>query len=94
MPVAHRLAIKVVPGASRSGIAGWLGDELKIRVSAPPDRGKANLEVQTLLAAALNLRIDQVTIVSGHTRPRKIVALTGIDREAITRVFGHPSGEA
>lgn len=34
-----RLKVKVVPGASRPGVAGWLGDALKIRVAAPRRRG-------------------------------------------------------
>ena len=39
------LEVKVVPGASRSEVTGWLGDSLKIRVAAPPERGKANAAV-------------------------------------------------
>ena len=33
-----RLAIKVVPKASRDSVAGWLGDALKVCVTAPPER--------------------------------------------------------
>jgi hypothetical protein len=34
-----RLTVKVVPGSSRDGIVGWLGDALKIKVTAPPREG-------------------------------------------------------
>lgn len=75
-----RLTIKVVPGSSRNGIAGWLGDTLKVRVSAPSERGKANAAVRSLLAEAIGVAIEQVRIVAGATSPRKTVEFTGLSR--------------
>src|ERR1051325_9653356 len=60
-----RLALKVVPGSSKNAIAGWLGDTLKVRVSAAPERGKANDAVEALIADALRLPADRVRIVAG-----------------------------
>ena len=57
MPI--RLSEKVVPRASRNGIAGWLGDELKIRVSAPPEKGEANKAVEDVLAKVLGISAIQ-----------------------------------
>ena len=85
-----RLAIKVVPGASRSAISGWLGEELKIRVAAPPEKGKANREIIRLLGAALKLPAAQLSIVAGQTSPRKTVKLEGIDQAGLERVLGRP----
>lgn len=42
-----RLAVKVVPGSSRDQIVGRLGDALKIKVTAPAEKGKANTAVVT-----------------------------------------------
>jgi uncharacterized protein (TIGR00251 family) len=73
-----RLELKVVPGATRAGIAGWLGDKLKIRVSAPPERGKANAAVVELLAGALGIPGERVRIVAGASSARKVVEIAGL----------------
>jgi hypothetical protein len=73
-----RLPIKVVPGSSRNCIAGWLGEVLRVRVMAPPERGKANTAVEKVIAKALGVPNDTVNIVKGPTSPRKIVEITGL----------------
>lgn len=73
-----RLALKVVPGSSREGIAGWLGDALKLRVRAPAERGRANAAVEALLADALGVSATQVRIVAGHGAARKTVEIVGL----------------
>ena len=78
-----RIALKVVPGASRSGIAGWLGDSLKVRVAAPAEGGRANAAVVALLATSLNVPRDQVTIISGHASPRKILEISTLSRAEV-----------
>ena len=83
-----RLAVKVVPGASQSRIAGWLGKELKIRVSAPPEKGKANKQVKVLLANATGLTGKQVRIIAGHTSTHKLVEPAGINSACIGRLSG------
>jgi uncharacterized protein (TIGR00251 family) len=83
-----QLKVKVVPGSSRDQIVGWLGDALKIKVTAPPEKGKANEAVIDLLAEALGVSSDDIEVVSGHSSPSKIVAITGMDDEAIKKAFG------
>ena len=89
-PQAVRLKVKVVPGSSRDEIVGWLGDALKIKVMAPPERGKANEAVVELLAAALGISTDDIKVVSGHTSPSKVFAIGGIDDEGIKTALGWP----
>jgi len=48
-----RLSLKVVPGSSRDEIVGWLGDSLKVKVKAPPDKGRANEAVVGMDEAAI-----------------------------------------
>lgn len=77
------LRLKVVPGASRSQVAGLLGDRLKVRVAAPPEAGKANAAVLALLANALGVKASSLSIESGGTNPEKVVRVTGADAASV-----------
>ena len=61
------------PGARRSELVGRLGDAWKLRVSAPPERGRANDEVVVLLAAELGLARSEIRVVAGKTAREKVV---------------------
>ncbi len=78
-----RLQIKVVPGSSRDGIAGWLGKTLKVRVSAPAERGKANAAAEKTVAEALGVPVACARIVRGTTSARKVVEISGLSRSEI-----------
>jgi len=69
------LKLKVVPGASRSEVVGPIGDRLKVRVAASPERGRANRAVLELLRAWLGAR--DVRIVAGSGSAEKIVRVSG-----------------
>ena len=83
--VRVRLPLKVVAGSSRSGIVGWLGDTLRVRVTAPAERGKANAAVEALLSEALGLPRGGARIVSGSSSPRKVVEIVGLAEVEIRR---------
>jgi uncharacterized protein (TIGR00251 family) len=72
------IAIKVVPGASRSKIVGLLGDALKTQIAAPPEGGKANAALQSLLAKQLGVRATAVAVVSGAASARKKIRVRDI----------------
>ncbi len=78
-----KLAIKVVPGSSREGIVGWLGDALKVRVKAPAKEGKANLAVEEIVSHALGLPKGSARIVGGRTSARKVIEIKGLSRKDI-----------
>lgn len=75
--------IKAVPGASRDQVAGAVGDRLKVRISAPPEGGKANKAICRLLAKAVGAKAKDVTIESGQTNPEKIIRIAGATVEEI-----------
>lgn len=80
-----RLKVKAVPGASRQGIAGWLGDALKVRVTAPAEGGEANAAIRELLAEVLGVPARRVRIVAGGSSPRKVVEVEGLSAEEAGR---------
>lgn len=82
---ATRLAVRVAPGAARPGVVGRHGSGWKLRVTAPPERGKANAAVVRLVAGAAGVAEQDVRVVSGHGARDKILELTGIDPEELER---------
>ena len=70
------IRVKAVPGASRDQIAGVLGDRLKVKVSAPPEGGKANRAICAVIAQELGVKPGRVEVVIGATNPEKTVRVT------------------
>lgn len=77
------LRVKVVPGARSEAIAGMLGDRLKVRVSAPPEDGKANAALCRLLARALELPARRVSIESGHGAREKTIRVADCAEDTV-----------
>ncbi len=73
-----RLAIKAIPNAPRTAVAGWLGEALKVKVHAPPLDGRANEELCDFLAESLQLPRRAVTVVLGQTARQKVVQIDGL----------------
>ena len=68
-----RLKLRVSPRAKRNAILGLRGDTLKVSVTAPPERGKANDAVVALLAEALGVAPSSIELVSGGASKDKVV---------------------
>ncbi|MGJ8672101.1 DUF167 domain-containing protein [Rubritalea sp.] len=67
---------KVVDHSTRNEIVGWLGESLKIKVQAPPEKGKANKAVIKLLSKALDVPATHISVISGTTAQQKTVEIT------------------
>ena len=91
-PSLTTLSVKVVPRASRDEVVGWRGGVLRLRVSAPPQDGRANAAVVALLAAALGVRKSAVAICAGHASAMKRVAIEGLTRNEIEQRLGSATG--
>jgi uncharacterized protein (TIGR00251 family) len=77
------IAIKVQPRASKNEIGPMLGDELKIKVTAPPVDAAANEAVVELLADTLGCGRGKVQIARGQTSRHKTIFVAGMSRAAV-----------
>jgi uncharacterized protein (TIGR00251 family) len=75
------IAVRAQPGARRNAVVGEQNGALKIAVTAPPDKGRANKAIEEVLAEALGLKKSQVALVSGPTSRDKRFLLRGVTAE-------------
>jgi uncharacterized protein len=80
-----RVRLRVSPGSRKTELAGRHGDGWKVRVSAPPEDGRANDAVLELLAQKVGLPRRALSIVSGHRGRDKVVEMSGIDADEAER---------
>jgi uncharacterized protein len=77
-----RLAVRVTPRAARSAVQGIELDAqgqawLAVRLSEPPESGKANAALIKLLAKRWRLAASDFRLVGGATARRKVVHVQG-----------------
>jgi len=80
--------VLVVPNARTAEVVGIHGSRLKVRVTAPPERLKANAAVLDLLRRVIGVRHAEV--IAGRTTRFKTVELIGADLEEVARALGRP----
>jgi len=82
LPDGLRLHLRVTPNAAADRIEGIEQRDdgtavLRLRVTAVPDKGKANAAVVLLLAKTLGVPKSAITLVSGETARLKTVRIAG-----------------
>ena len=89
-----RLTVRVQPGAARDEVVGLVGGVLRVRVAAPPVKGRANVALVALLAGAMGVSRGSIAIVRGATGCTKVVAVEGLGgEEVLERLARHGGGE-
>ena len=84
--------VRVQPKASRNQVDGYSADRLLLRVTAPPQDGKANVAVISLLADTLGVPKSRVRIIRGHGSREKLVQVTSITPEDLERALNAIGG--
>ena len=82
------LAVKLQPRASKNEIAGPMGNELRIKVTAPPVDAAANEALLRLLAEALACPRGAVQLLRGQTSRHKLIKLLGLSVDAVAAKLG------
>jgi uncharacterized protein (TIGR00251 family) len=78
-------SVKVHPRARTNAITGELGDALKLSLTAPPVKGRANEACIAFLADFLKVARSSVTIASGQNSGSKVVHIAGLSAAEIRR---------
>jgi len=85
-----RIAVHVTPKSGRDEVVGWRGTELAVRVTAPPEGGKATAAVCKVIASSLRIAKTKVQVVRGDTARHKVLDIEGINDAELAKAFGEP----
>ena len=82
------VSVKLQPRASQNEICGQVGDELKIKVMAPPVDAAANEALIELLAEKLGCARNRVELIRGRKSRHKVLKISGFSSEqAFSKLF-------
>ena len=87
------LNLRVQPRASSNGVGPAVGDQLKIKVNAPPVDAAANEAVVELLAELLDCSRGSIQIHRGQTSRNKVIKLHGLDPAVVAERLGRAAAK-
>lgn len=82
-PDGSILHVRAQPGAKCNAVLGERDGSLRVAVTSPPDKGKANAAIQRFLADVLACKTSQVALMSGGTARQKRFLISGIRPDAL-----------
>jgi hypothetical protein len=82
------LRVRIQPRASRDGLEGLHGDQLRIRLTAPPVEGAANAACIALLAKTLGIPRSHMHIQAGEKSRDKLIHIAGLTLAEVTAALG------
>ncbi len=89
--MAVDLRVYVTPRSGRDEITGRRGDEVAVRVTVPPEGGKANAAVCRIIAKTLHLPKSAVSVKRGGSSRHKILEVDGRSLDDLREAFAPPS---
>ena len=83
----NNFPVKVQPKASRDQVVGYRDGVLQLRVTAPPDKGRANAAVVALLADALGVAKSRVRVLRGQNSRDKVLTVESLTPEDVRGIL-------
>ena len=80
--------VKVMPASSRNEICGILDGMIKVKVTSPAEKGKANQALINFLAQLLNVKKKHLSIISGQTSRIKQIRVLSMSAETLLKKLG------
>ncbi|MGH7793187.1 MAG: DUF167 domain-containing protein [Thermodesulfobacteriota bacterium] len=77
------LEIQVQPRSSRDEISGFQNGRVKVKVTAPPEGGKANEKLREIIGKAFGVAKSKVEIVRGETSRLKTIRIHGVSKDEL-----------
>ncbi len=71
------LNVRAQPKASRDAVIGLHAGALKVAVTEPPERGKANRSIEAVIADWIGVPKSGVSVIQGETSRNKVVQISG-----------------
>jgi uncharacterized protein (TIGR00251 family) len=81
--VRSRLTLKVIPNAVKSEVVAFNDGVLKIKVAAPPVKGRANQVIINFMSQLLAVPKSSLLILKGHQSRNKILHISGMTAQEL-----------
>lgn len=78
-----KIAVLIYPGAAKNEITGVQNDVLRIKIAAPPVKGKANKELIEYLSHLLGITKGRLEIIKGTTSKNKLISIEGLSKVSV-----------
>jgi len=82
-----RIEVRVQPNAGQNSVIGFRDGVLRVRIAAPPVKGKANQELVEFLSRLLGVNKSSLSIEKGMNSKRKTIAVMGLEQDHILRLL-------
>jgi uncharacterized protein YggU (UPF0235/DUF167 family) len=83
-----RVTVRVTPRAAHDRVGPYEDGVLRVRTTAAPVDGRANVALCALLAKALGVKKRDVRVVTGATARTKVVEIDGVDEADLRAAAG------
>jgi hypothetical protein len=77
------IEVQVQPKSSHDEIVGFQDGRIKVKVTAPPEGGKANERLREIIARAFGVSKSSIKIIRGETSRLKILKILGVSQDKL-----------